>query len=556
MSWNAASPRSPRTVPNSANATSELLVRRLERHTVRAPAEHGHSLQVPALANARPLVGTNRSLLKSWNIELAGRPLAMLREQLRGELPRLALQHTRRYRDVSPAGWDDQSLLLSGHQPRLFHPGVWFKNYALSSLGQYGIGTPINLVVDNDLCGLPAIAVPVVHQGRTAFANCHYDQSSDNVPFELSRLVDESTFRSFPERLGQRLKPLVAVPLVHRLWEHWSALPSDLRGNLGLGLAAARHKLEADFGWQTLELPLSQLCRTEAFACFLAELLLRAKELRTIHNSALDEYRRLNRIRSKSHPVPALALEGNWCEVPFWVYSAAKPRRQRLFVQATGAGLELSDRDGWSLTLDKLRLTEQLQQLLQGPVCIRTRALTTTLFSRVLACDLFLHGIGGAKYDELTNEIGQQFFGMPLPAFMTLTATVRLPGHERPTTAADVVRHEVLQRELKYHPEQHLNPADTAAAAKWVAAKRHLLATRGSNSNLKSWQRELEQVDAALEPYVARTAKQLAAEIERLSEVQQCDAVLGSREISLCCFDAGLPAQIAAAARNHSSASR
>ncbi|MCE2793179.1 MAG: hypothetical protein LW697_12105 [Blastopirellula sp.] len=487
-------------------------MRRLERHTVRAPAEHGHSLQVPALANARPLVGTNRSLLKSWNIELAGRPLAMLREQLRGELPRLALQHTRRYRDVSPAGWDDQSLLLSGHQPRLFHPGVWFKNYALSSLGQYGIGTPINLVVDNDLCGLPAIAVPVIHQGRTAFANC--------------------------------------------LWEHWSALPSDLRGNLGLGLAAARHKLEADFGWQTLELPLSQLCRTEAFACFLAELLLRAKELRTIHNSALDEYRRLNRIRSKSHPVPALALEGNWCEVPFWVYSAAKPRRQRLFVQATGAGLELSDRDGWSLTLDKLRLTEQLQQLLQGPVCIRTRALTTTLFSRVLACDLFLHGIGGAKYDELTNEIGQQFFGMPLPAFMTLTATVRLPGHERPTTAADVVRHEVLQRELKYHPEQHLNPADTAAAAKWVAAKRHLLATRGSNSNLKSWQRELEQVDAALEPYVARTAKQLAAEIERLSEVQQCDAVLGSREISLCCFDAGLPAQIAAAARNHSSASR
>ncbi|MFM7115873.1 MAG: hypothetical protein ACKO0N_04495 [Planctomycetota bacterium] len=531
-------------------------MRRLERHTVRAPAEHGHSLQVPALADARLLVESNRSLLKSWNIELAGRSLATLREQLLSELPRLALQHTRRYRDVSLEGWDDQGLILSGHQPRLFHPGVWFKNYALSSLGQHGMGTPINLVVDNDLCGLPAVAVPVVNQERAAFTNCHYDQPGDNVPFELSRLTDESTFRSFPHRLGQLLKPLVAAPLVHRLWEHWSELPSDLRGNLGLGLAAARHKLENDFGWQTLELPLSQLCRTEAFACFLAELLLRAKELRTIHNSALEEYRRLNRIRSKSHPVPALALEGNWCEVPFWVYSAAKPRRQRLFVQSFGEQLELSDRDGWNVKLDKLRLTEQLQELLQGPICIRTRALTTTLFSRVLACDLFLHGIGGAKYDELTNEIGQQFFGMPLPVFMTLTATVRLPGHERPTTAADVVRHEVLRRELKYHPEQHLSPSDSAAAANWVAAKRQLLATRGSNSNLRSWRRELEQVDAALAPYVAKTAEQLAGEIERLKEVQQRDAVLGSREISLCCFDAGLAAQIEAAARNHSSASR
>lgn len=543
-------------MPNSANVSSELLVRRLERHTVRAPAEHGHSLQVPALSDASQLVESNRSLVKGWNIELAGRPVAALREQLTSELPRLALQHTRRYRDVSPDGWEDQGLVLSGHQPRLFHPGVWFKNYALSSLGHHGIGTPINLVVDNDLCGLPAIAVPVIREGKAAFSNCHYDQPSDNVPFELSRLRDEPTFRAFPERLSTLLAPLVAAPLVHRLWEHWSKLPGDLRGNLGLGLAAARHKLESDFGWQTLELPLSQLCRTEAFACFLAELLLRAKELRTIHNSALEEYRRLNRIRSKSHPVPALALEGNWCEVPFWVYSAAKPRRQRLFVQSAGEQLELSDRDGWNVKLDKLRLTEQLHELLQGPICIRTRALTTTLFSRVLACDLFLHGIGGAKYDELTNEIGQQFFGMPLPAFMTLTATVRLQGHERPTTAADVVRHEVLQRELKYRPEQHLSPADIPAAAKWVEAKRQLLATRDSSSNLKSWQRGLEQVDATLAPFVARTAEQLAAEIERLKEVQQRDAVLGSREISLCCFDAGLAAQLEAAARNHSSASR
>ena len=34
-------------------------------------------------------------------------------------------------------------------------------------------------------------------------------------------------------------------------------------------------------------------------------------------------------------------------------------------------------------------------------VRLRTRALTTTLFSRFLLGDLFIHGIGGSKYDEL-----------------------------------------------------------------------------------------------------------------------------------------------------------
>ena len=42
---------------------------------------------------------------------------------------------------------------------------------------------------------------------------------------------------------------------------------------------------------------------------------------------------------------------------------------------------------------------------------LRTRALTTTMFARFLLGDLFVHGIGGAKYDELGDEIARGFFG-------------------------------------------------------------------------------------------------------------------------------------------------
>ena len=51
----------------------------------------------------------------------------------------------------------------------------------------------------------------------------------------------------------------------------------------------------------------------------------------------------------------------------------------------------------------------------------------TTLFARLFLGDLFMHGIGGAKYDQVTDSLVERFFGVKPPGFMTLTATLRLP---------------------------------------------------------------------------------------------------------------------------------
>ena len=61
------------------------------------------------------------------------------------------------------------------------------------------------------------------------------------------------------------------------------------------------------------------------------------------------------------------------------------------------------------------------------PVRIRSRALTTTLYARLFLADLFIHGIGGGKYDQLTNEIAQKFYGAELPDYLVLSATLLLP---------------------------------------------------------------------------------------------------------------------------------
>ena len=49
------------------------------------------------------------------------------------------------------------------------------------------------------------------------------------------------------------------------------------------------------------------------------------------------------------------------------------------------------------------------------------------MYARLFLADLFIHGIGGAKYDELTDELMRRFFKIEPPEFLTLTGTLLLP---------------------------------------------------------------------------------------------------------------------------------
>ena len=53
--------------------------------------------------------------------------------------------------------------------------------------------------------------------------------------------------------------------------------------------------------------------------------------------------------------------------------------------------------------------------------------MTTTLFARLLLADMFIHGLGGGKYDELTDSLMRDFYGIEPPSFLVLTGTLRLP---------------------------------------------------------------------------------------------------------------------------------
>lgn len=530
---------------------------------LRAPLDHGQSLQRPELGSAADVLATNRQRIQSWDCRASEFSIGELRLSCGLELPQLAREYTRQYRDIADRSWNSEALILAGHQPRLFHPGVWFKNCALDWLGKQHLGTPINLIIDQDLGGTASIPVPVRDEtGNARFEFLALDLAMEDIPFECRPLLDRDTFLSFPGRLASRLSWTSEIPMAGEIWQHARRILNSGETNLGRLVASARHAWEEVAGWNTLELPLSRLCETSSFARFAVELMQRAHEFRHVYNQELSHYRDVNHIRSKSHPVPALAQEGDWIEAPFWIFSKSQPRRRRLFVRAVPGGLELTDRAAWTTRWEGRNLAERWSELAGSGNCLRPRALITTLFCRLVASDLFLHGIGGAKYDELTDAIAREFWKLDLPDFLTLTATIRLPGCEHPLLPSELQRVRDQLRDLKFHPENHLPNGTLGVAERLRAAKAIHLRERPLNRDLRNWQRELERLNQGLAAAVSQADQFLRNELQSLSKKFEADRILGSREISFCCFGARLATQLEAALdnpaddRSHSNASK
>ena len=140
--------------PDLDSATSQPI----QRNRIRAPRSHGEALVVPPPAEISQLWNRNLQTIQDHNFLVNGQPISQLRSEARNHLIFSAQSYSSQYcdgydLDITPT----TGVIMSGHQPRLFHPGVWFKNWALSDLGAQFGATAINLIVDNDLCGHPTI---------------------------------------------------------------------------------------------------------------------------------------------------------------------------------------------------------------------------------------------------------------------------------------------------------------------------------------------------------------------------------------------------------------
>jgi hypothetical protein len=503
----------------------------LAHRRLRAPREHGQALFEPPLSQVPRLLASNQAHSQSATRLLPNKAAA------REQMLETALTYTRQYRDVPDRAGPAASIVMAGHQPELFHAGVWLKNFVLSELGRGQGAMAINLIADSDGVHGTAIRVPAGTAAAPRVDAIPIDAAAEGIPYEERRILDTAVFHSFDRRVAEAAKAWIDQPLARDLWRLLPAAGA-MSFNLGRVIAAARHRLEGEWGLRTLEVPAGIVYAQASFRQFALQLLVAdAARFRETHNAALQEYRSVNHIRSRAHPVPDLAEEDSWHEVPLWIWSSEEPRRRRLFVRPTHSGLEITDRGELRFKFPREcgAAIEAWEDLEARGIKIRPRAILTTMYARLFLCDLFIHGIGGAKYDELTDAIIRRYFGIEPPAYLTTTATVQLPLDYRRTSAEEVRRAQHEVRELPFHAEQYVSDG---IAQPLVARKRALLREVPARGAKKSWHAEIVSINRALAELAAHARQRLADHLARLTEQRRATMLLGSREFSFCLYPA------------------
>jgi hypothetical protein len=488
---------------------------------LKAPREHGAFLAHPPLDEVGSLLAANRARL-AQPVTILGHPLSALRRTAHAETLAAAHRYLADAHEPVPH-WTADTWLVAGHQPEFFHPGVWVKNFVLHSLARRHGAVPLNLVVDDDTAKATHFLVPAGHHR----AKVRFDCWQSEVPFEERHVLDEAMFASFPERIRPYREHWPFRPWLDEVW-------AEVRKHadtplLGERIVRTRRSLERSIGLVPLEVPLSAVCRTETFAWFGCAVLAELPRFHEAYNGAIDGYRERHDLRSKNHPAPDLGRQGSRWEAPFWAWRVGGQRRHRLFVEFDGSGATLwaggealARLDGDARTWPKTWFSLESQG-----IKIRTRALTTTLYSRLFLADVFLHGIGGGKYDEVTDTLINSFFGLEPPQYMVVTATLHLPLPRHPHAAEELANLHRRERDLWYNPQRHL-----AADASPLLAERRVAVAASQATHVDRVDRfhRLQRINEQLRPLVDGELVAARSRIERLQMEADDDRIAAGRD--------------------------
>lgn len=378
----------------------------------KAPSDDGQMLiwpdPVQLLADAR---ANHRSLAGTVGMGIQAVPLAELRRKARQ-----FIGHTNA----------DQPLIATGHQSELIHPGVWVKNALIHATATNCDGVAYHFAVDTDAPKHLHLRWPGASRVIT-----DDDQLSTAAWSGLLSAPTPQHLKGIASALKQTAEDWSFIPFTEPVF---SALlkRSTEDPNLPTTLTSALHAADWELGLRHHALLVSPLWNSPPYLVLAHHLIASLDRFLSIYNGALADYRKQNGIGGSSRPMPDLQTGPNEFEAPFWLDDLSEGTRQRATMyRGESTRWELRARndrfsfdpatDGWAAA-DCLSAWLHRHQLRLSP-----RALTLTMYLRLLLADQFVHGIGGGRYDQVTDTIIGRFFGIAPPRFAVTTATMYFP---------------------------------------------------------------------------------------------------------------------------------
>lgn len=398
------------------------------------PKGDGESLFYPAWDRAPELIETNHSLLESHDFEMAGTSFHQLRASVRREVAAQAGQRAS----------EKLRIIVGAHQPGFQGPGIMYKYGVLEAFSRHNFS--LNYVVDSDVCKEISVKIPYLRGRSIGLRELVIFRNREGLVFEKLPLPPKEIVDLRYREIRKLLASVGTEGMLHafndflavheRVYAEEESAAKILTG-YRQGYYPTRNVYETS---------ISAISHSKEFQIFACDIIEEIEEFHRAYNSSLDEHRRLHHIRSPANPFPGLIRDGELWELPLWGLDSLG-RRHKLFAGGA-AGKRFVVRDD---VHDRTSPIEPETVLL---LRMRPRAVCLTIFLRLFVGDLFVHGVGGGNYDQVTDRIIEKYYAASPPGYVVCSRTRFLSNQQSAVLQAKASQLREKLRRMRHTPEK------------------------------------------------------------------------------------------------------
>jgi len=300
---------------------------------------------------------------------------------------------------------------MGGHQVELWHPGILAKWYAGLALARAVEGQSVWLWVDQDDNDPTRVRVPTCGDGKLGVGVWELAPGVLVPTGTATGCRDVIEPGVFDGEICAGVREGACEEIVSALRTRRNA------GSLGEQMALAVHDLLGEHGTQMGRVFATRLVQTTLFGELVERMRREPRAMASAYNEACEAF--------GDAGIRALTVRGDVVELPMW---RVRQGEARMPVYST-----------------------QLGEI--PPEQLAPRALLMTGIVRLGACDIFVHGMGGARYDRVTERWFEAWLGETLSPAVACSATLLLDlGQGRRPSEREVDRARGLAHRALHDP--------------------------------------------------------------------------------------------------------
>jgi hypothetical protein len=434
-----------------------------------------------------------------------------------------------------------ENIIVTGHQPTWHHCGILAKNLATAQCAKNVSGCAVHLVLDHDVCDSAMLFPRQTSDGSWHFESLELESNQNPIPLEFRPPPQATKIQALIDKVTGTNQNHFCTQLWSKNAKYRLLRAHHLR-NIADFITGSQAMLNSALGLNITYLPVSLLAQSNAFLHFVDSIITDAAHFANSYNKAIShQTKHQGQNLPKTAPPLTMNTAKPMTELPFWLFSP-QGRRTSLFATSNNSGQIAIGTASTQLTNLHAKYlngkTDSLRNsLVESGYRLRPKAVSLTLFARLYLADLFVHGIGGACYEHVTDHILQYYYRIERTRFAVATATAHLPLSDRAGIAPQTISQLKQKiRNVKYSPEKFIQAAlHRQEPVKSLIKTKNKLIETTKNRSLPTDTKKLawgsiSQVNKELSKYTEASHRNLKESLKSAEYKQKSSRVLNYRE--------------------------